>query len=320
MPDIKSTQLSGVLAGLAPVRSIVQIGSGFKDLVVVPVKEYKKDGRVYRSFSKGVQHFTKNTTNELLKFGVKIAAGTQTLLEHTEQALGGNGASSRVSQEVGVRKRRTTSTNDIIYEEHEEDYNSEDEGEGPGQKNGLLASQLIGRSSLSTTPLQRSIYQPALESFVDLERDNAARSSSRHGGSSPRNGHKRDVLYVATSDFDQFEDDSEDESQRTISLYADQPTNLKEGFQLAYDSLGRHLLVAKDAIINAGTEIGDSGSAQDSTLAVVKATPVALIRPMIGATEAVSKALLGVTNQLDPEQRKYIDDKYKNFNKNNKKR
>lgn len=74
MPDIKSTQLSGVLAGLAPVRSIVQIGSGFKDLVVVPVKEYKKDGRVYRSFSKGVQHFTKNTTNELLKFGVKIAA------------------------------------------------------------------------------------------------------------------------------------------------------------------------------------------------------------------------------------------------------
>ncbi|CAM9014244.1 unnamed protein product [Wickerhamomyces anomalus] len=320
MPDIKSTQLSGVLAGLAPVRSIVQIGSGFKDLVVVPVKEYKKDGRVYRSFSKGVQHFTKNTTNELLKFGVKIAAGTQTLLEHTEQALGGNGASSRVSQEVGVRKRRTTSTNDIIYEEHEEDFNSEDEDEGPGQKNGLLASQLIGRSSLSTTPLQRSIYQPALESFVDLERDNAARSSSRHGGSSPRNGHKRDVLYVATSDFDQFEDDSEDESQRTISLYADQPTNLKEGFQLAYDSLGRHLLVAKDAIINAGTEIGDSGSAQDSTLAVVKATPVALIRPMIGATEAVSKALLGVTNQLDPEQRKYIDDKYKNFNKNNKKR
>lgn len=317
MPDIKSTQLSGVLSGLAPVRSIVQIGSGFKDLVVVPVKEYRKDGRVYRSFSKGVQHFTKNTTNELLKFGVKIAAGTQTLLEHTEQALGGNGASSRIPQEVVITRRRVP--NDVIYEEdEEEDYNSDSDDPGASNKNGLLASQLIGRTSLSTAPLQRSIYQPALESFVDLEREDAAARAGRHSVS-PRGSDKRDVLYVATSDFEQFDEDSEDETQRTISLYANQPTNLKEGFQLAYDSFGRHVLVAKDAIINAGTEIGDSGSAQDSTLAVVKATPVALIRPMIGATEAVSKALLGVTNQLDPEQRKYINDKYKNFNNNKKK-
>lgn len=320
MPDIKSTQLSGVLAGLAPVRSIVQIGSGFKDLVVVPVKEYQKDGRIYRSFSKGFQHFTKNTTNELLKFGVKIAAGTQTLLEHTEEALGGNGASSRIPQETVVVKKRA---NDVIYEEDEEDYSGNDDDDDGGDshghgRNGLLTSQLIGRSSLSTTPMQRSIYQPALESFVELERDNALKSTGR----SPRSSNSRrnqKVLYVTDNDLEFEEiDDSEDESQRTISLYANQPTNLKEGFQLAYDSFGRHLLVAKDAIVNAGTEIGDSGSAHDSTLAVVKATPVALIRPMIGATEAVSKALLGVTNQLDPEQRKYIDDKYKHFKKNKK--
>jgi len=340
MPDIKSTQLSGVLAGLAPVRSIVSIGSGFKDLVVVPVNEYKKDGRIYRSFSKGFQHFTKNTTNELLKFGVKIAAGTQTLLEHTEEALGGNGASSRISQQeiIGIAggggKNRNNDT--VIYEEEEEvddddddDFNSDDDN----LQKGLLASQLIGRSSLSTKPLQKSIYQPALESFADLRGGNSLNNDDDHHSHNHDHNHynnnnnknfksqhigsisKKDVLYINDNNELEAIEDSEDESQRTISLYANQPINLKEGFQLAYDSFGRHLLVAKSAIVNAGTEIGDSGSAQDSTIAIVKATPIALIRPMIGATEAISKTLLGVTNQLDPEQRKYIDDKYKTFKK-----
>ena len=53
MPDIKHNQLPGVLAGLAPVRSLVNVGAGVRDLVVVPIREYRKDGRVVRSFRRG---------------------------------------------------------------------------------------------------------------------------------------------------------------------------------------------------------------------------------------------------------------------------
>lgn len=87
MPDIKRNQLPGVLAGLAPVRSIVNVGGGVRDLVLVPMREYRKDGRVMRSISKGAIHFAKTTTTELAKLGAKLAIGTQTLLQNAEDYL-----------------------------------------------------------------------------------------------------------------------------------------------------------------------------------------------------------------------------------------
>ncbi|RDW65834.1 putative autophagy regulatory protein Atg2 [Aspergillus mulundensis] len=87
MPDIKNNQLPGVLAGLAPIRSLVNVGSGFKDLVAVPVREYRRDGRIVRSIQKGAFTFAKTTSNELVKLGAKLAIGTQTMLQGAEELL-----------------------------------------------------------------------------------------------------------------------------------------------------------------------------------------------------------------------------------------
>lgn len=87
MPDVKSNQLPGVLAGLAPIRSLVNVGGGVKDLVVVPMKEYRKDGRVVRSIQKGAVAFARTTTTELVKLGAKLAVGTQTVLQGAEDFL-----------------------------------------------------------------------------------------------------------------------------------------------------------------------------------------------------------------------------------------
>lgn len=87
MPDIKRNQLPGVLAGLAPIRSLVNVGSGVKDLVVIPMREYRKDGRIVRSIQKGALAFAKTTTSELVKLGAKLAIGTQTVLQGAEELL-----------------------------------------------------------------------------------------------------------------------------------------------------------------------------------------------------------------------------------------
>lgn len=87
MAEVKSHQLPTVLAGLAPVRSLVNIGSGFKDLVEIPIREYKKDGRAFRSLSKGAAVFARNTGTELVKFGAKLAVGTQNVLQGAEEML-----------------------------------------------------------------------------------------------------------------------------------------------------------------------------------------------------------------------------------------
>lgn len=86
-PDVKRNQLPKVLAGLAPVRSLVNVGGGVKDLVVIPIREYRKDGRAVRSFQKGAISFAKTTTSELTKLGAKLALGTQTVLQGAEGFL-----------------------------------------------------------------------------------------------------------------------------------------------------------------------------------------------------------------------------------------
>ncbi|KAI1425032.1 ATG C terminal domain-containing protein [Xylaria sp. FL1777] len=87
MPDVKRNQLPGVLAGLAPVRSLVNVGSGFKNLVEIPIREYKKDGRIVRSIGKGAAAFAKTTGTELVKLGAKLAVGTQYALQGAEGML-----------------------------------------------------------------------------------------------------------------------------------------------------------------------------------------------------------------------------------------
>ncbi|KAK4158531.1 hypothetical protein C8A00DRAFT_28541 [Chaetomidium leptoderma] len=97
--DVKGNQLPGVLAGLAPVRSLVNAGSGFRDLIEIPIREYRKDGRIVRSLRKGATAFAKTTGTEVVKLGAKLAIGTQYALQGAEGLLaphpaGGEGSSS----------------------------------------------------------------------------------------------------------------------------------------------------------------------------------------------------------------------------------
>lgn len=86
-PDVKKNQLPGVLAGLAPIRPLVDVTSGVRDLIAVPIREYRKDGRLVRSIQKGALAFAKTTATELVNLGAKLAIGTQQVLQNTEDLL-----------------------------------------------------------------------------------------------------------------------------------------------------------------------------------------------------------------------------------------
>ncbi|TQS36294.1 hypothetical protein Golomagni_03261 [Golovinomyces magnicellulatus] len=108
MPDIKQNQLPRILAGLAPVRPLVNVGDGFRHLVIVPIHEYKKDGRIIRSISKGATVFAKTTGTELVKLGAKMAVGIQTVLQGAEgffrppNALREESNSNRESRQISL--------------------------------------------------------------------------------------------------------------------------------------------------------------------------------------------------------------------------
>lgn len=134
MPDIKRNQLPTVLAGLAPVRSLVNIGSGVRDVVAIPIKEYRKDGRIVRSIQKGALRFGKTTTSELARLGAKLAIGTQNILTGAEGMLSPTSASPSTRPGVG---RRVSA---------EQDWQDLDEGDEEREQRAIsaYANQPIG--------------------------------------------------------------------------------------------------------------------------------------------------------------------------------
>jgi autophagy-related protein 2 len=107
MPDIKRNQLPGILAGLAPVRSIVNVSGGLRHLVLVPIREYQKDGRIVRSISKGAAAFAKTTGTELVKLGAKVAIGVQTVLQGAEGLLNPAVETSKAGMQDGDEDEET---------------------------------------------------------------------------------------------------------------------------------------------------------------------------------------------------------------------
>ncbi|KAL0581534.1 autophagy-related protein 2 [Marasmius crinis-equi] len=226
-PDVKATQLVEVISGVSPIRSVVNVGSGIADLVLLPISQYKKDGRIVRGVQKGTTAFVKSTATEAIKLGARLATGTQVILEQAEGVLG----------------------NEF--------------------KHPVTAETLLDRDEFT-------------EEDMDL-----------------------------------------------ISKYAEQPMNLKEGVHSAYKSLQQNLNSAAQTILavpmevyeRSGNEVRALSSLwtvpttqkdmQGPVRSVIRAVPIAVLRPMIGASEAVSKTLLGLHNTLDPNVHHDHDAKYK---------
>ncbi|EJD44143.1 hypothetical protein AURDEDRAFT_185172 [Auricularia subglabra TFB-10046 SS5] len=205
-PDVKANQLADVISGVAPIRSIVNVGSGVADLVLLPIAQYKKDKRLLRGVQRGATSFVRSTAMEALRLGARLATGTQVILEHAEGVLGGRAP------------------------------------EG--------------------------------------------------------------TLEVAVSDDGQTVDSEEKESK-----YAQQPGNVREGMRGAVKSLRTNLNSAAQTILAVPMEVHDSSEGTLHT--VVRAVPIAVLRPMIGASEAVSKTLFGLRNTLDPGIMEENEAKYK---------
>ena len=233
-PDVKATQLVDVISGVSPIRSVVNVGSGVADLVLLPIAQYKKDGRILRGLQKGTTAFFKSTALEAIKLGAKLATGTQVILEQAEGVLGGQ--------------------------------------------------------------FQQTVMTETIQ--------------------------EDDLLLAGDASGDEGPSDA-------ISRYADQPRDISEGVHSAYRSLRKNFGSAAQTILAVPMEVYErSGDevcinllqkpgcliiswAQGAIRSVIRAVPIAVLKPMIGATEAVSKTLLGLHNTLEPNVRHDNQAKYK---------
>ena len=101
-PDVKANQLADVISGVSPIRSLVNVGSGVADLILLPIEQYRKDGRVTRGVQRGTSSFVRSTAMEMMKLGARLATGTQVVLERAEGVLGGKNEQDEIVGEVAA--------------------------------------------------------------------------------------------------------------------------------------------------------------------------------------------------------------------------
>ncbi|GAA5949417.1 hypothetical protein JCM21900_004056 [Sporobolomyces salmonicolor] len=233
-PDVKANQLADVISGITHVRSVVNVSSGVANLVLLPIEQYRKDGRIVRGLQKGAQAFARQTTLEAINVGAKLATGTQVILEQAEHVLGAR-----------------------------------------------FAHPVVGEMFAAASSV------PAASSIGGL-------------------GGDRDGDEVSDGE------DGEGGTRKAMSRYAEQPTDLRRGVESAYKSLGENFKEAAQTILAVPMEVYERSGSEGPVRAVVRAVPIAVLKPMIGASGAVSKALLGLRNTLDPDaQQGELEDKYK---------
>ena len=95
---------------------------------------------------------------------------------------------------------------------------------------------------------------------------------------------------------------------------------MNQGMRQAYQTLSRRFNETTQTILAIPVEVqqsrnSESGPSRSTThssvRAVVRAIPIAILNPAIGATEATSKTLLGIRNSMDPKRNEQLQEKYK---------
>ncbi|KAI8353657.1 hypothetical protein EDC96DRAFT_466439 [Choanephora cucurbitarum] len=201
LPHLKQTsQVFNVASGVPPVRSLVNLGTGVADLVLLPIQQYKKDGRLMKGIQRGTSSFARATAIEAIKLSSKMATGTQVILEHAD---------------------------------------------------GFFSTSQPNPKAVSDHQQYHFIYTEG----VDLQDD--------------------ELQIIGKEELD--------------------PTE--------YNNLGS----ATQTIYAVPTDIQD----EDTSKTVVRAVPIAVIKPMIGLTGALQSILAGLRNSIDPTMRLQSEDKYK---------
>ena len=79
--DIRNNQLPSILGGVGPLYSFVQFFQGFRDLVWLPVEQYRRDGRIVRGLQRGTSSFSTSTSMAVLELTNRLVWVVQTTAE-----------------------------------------------------------------------------------------------------------------------------------------------------------------------------------------------------------------------------------------------
>ncbi|KPJ18275.1 Autophagy-related protein 2-like A [Papilio machaon] len=103
LSDIKRHQLPGLLSGIGPMHSLLQLITGIRDLVWLPVEQWRRDGRLVHGLRRGAASFTARTAVAALDITTRLLH----LIQATaETALDMLTPAPTLALPAGARRRR----------------------------------------------------------------------------------------------------------------------------------------------------------------------------------------------------------------------
>lgn len=81
LTDIRKNQLPGILGGVGPMHSVVQLFHGLRDLFWMPIEQYRKDGRIIRGLQRGAASFGTSTASAALELSNRLVQAIQATAE-----------------------------------------------------------------------------------------------------------------------------------------------------------------------------------------------------------------------------------------------
>nr|KAF6464022.1 autophagy related 2A [Rousettus aegyptiacus] len=107
LQDIRKNQLPGLLGGVGPMHSVVQLFQGFRDLLWLPIEQYRKDGRLMRGLQRGAASFGSSTASAALELSNRLVQAIQATAETVYDILSPAAPISRSLQDKrSVRRSR----------------------------------------------------------------------------------------------------------------------------------------------------------------------------------------------------------------------
>jgi hypothetical protein len=289
--DIYEHQMFRVLSGAAPLKALTNIGAGLQDLIVTPLAEYQKARSKQQQFARSTQAGGASSSSS-------SAGGSRAGNQHVTRAL--KKSTMKLLQTVSRETLDASHKLTMLLARGIETLATGTEVPQPQKAAGRVqlgnnpkAAHLIGAADASAgyggpgTVANRPGQLPVAgqpQSMSSLNRPLRHRTDEDGRGS------------VA--------------SQRKIGdEWEPQPVGVGEGLQRGIDSLSREIASAVDMVVTVPLRsYRRTGNKGQYVREVVKALPIAILRPIAGTAEAMSYTLLGLRNNIDPAARRRDED------------
>uniref|UniRef100_A0A6G1S9H3 Autophagy-related protein 2 n=1 Tax=Aceria tosichella TaxID=561515 RepID=A0A6G1S9H3_9ACAR len=273
LSDIKRNQLPGILGGVGPMHSVIQLFQGLRDLVWMPIDHYRKDGRLVRGLQRGASSFSSSTAMaaiNLVNRFISIVQCTAQIAHDivTPPTMAGPNRSSN-------HRRRARA-----------------------HRGGQSVSSLIGGGGDSG----------AGASGCDLGSSSSRRRHHHHYGHSAQ--HNQGHLEVS-SRLHGLGGSGSSAALASAAGHTggglNQPRNFCEGVAVGFTILKEGFNdTARNVTV--GMQADDMRSAVGE---LVRQIPSTLLNPIISATEGAQSVLVGIRNQIAPDARKDDQEKWK---------